>query len=133
MLRIGFVGVFDVDFFKSEGIFYFCELNLRYGGSGYAITKMGVNLPAMMVKYFYGESIKVMNKSIIKEAVYVNDRMCMDDWNNGSLSLKEYKRYLRTSDIRFICDDQDPLPEIEYEKMFKKRLLVNLIKKMLRK
>ena len=133
VLRIGFIGVFDVDFFKSEGIFYFCELNLCYGGSGYAITKLGVNLPAMMVKYFYGESIKVMNKSIIKEAVYVNDRMCMDDWNNGSLSLKEYKRYLRTSDIRFICDDQDPLPERRYERESRKRLVVNAIKKMLRK
>ncbi len=133
VLRIGFVGVFDVDFFKSEGVFYFCELNLRYGGSGYAITKLGVNLPAMMVKYFYGESIKVMNKSIIKEAVYVNDRMCMDDWNNGSLSLKEYKRYIKTSDIRFICDGQDSLPERRYEREFRKRIVVNAIKKMLRK
>lgn len=133
VLRIGFVGVFDVDFFKSEGIFYFCELNLRYGGSGYAITKMGVNLPAMMVKSFMGEPIETMRKTVVKEAVYLNDRMCMDDWNNGHLSLNEYKRYMKTSDIRFICDDQDPIPEREYMRKFRKRAVVNLLKSILGK
>lgn len=133
VLRIGFVGVFDVDFFKSEGIFYFCELNLRYGGSGYAITKMGVNLPAMMVKSFMGEPIETMRKTVVKEAVYLNDRMCMDDWNKGCLSLKEYKKYMKTSDIRFICDDHDPLPEREYMRKFRKRAVVNLLKSILGK
>lgn len=78
-----------------------------------SLSKMGVNLFAMMVKFFYGESIVVMNKTFTGESVYVNERMCMDDWNIGSLSLKEYKSYLKTSDIHFICDDHDPLSERE--------------------
>lgn len=133
VLRIGFVGVFDVDFFKSEGVFYFCELNLRYGGSGYAITKMGVNLPAMMVKSFMGEPIDNMARSFDSEAVYVNDKMCFDDWNNGKLSFKGYKNYLKNSDIRFICDEQDPLPEREYMREFRKRAVVNIVKSILGK
>ena len=133
VLRIGFVGVFDVDFFKSEGVFYFCELNLRYGGSGYAITKMGVNLPAMMVKSFVGEPIDNMAKSIDNKTVYVNDKMCFDDWNNGKISFKDYKNYLKNSDIRFICDEHDRFPEREYMRKFRERAVVNLLKSILGK
>ena len=50
-LKIGFVGLFDIDFYLSGGQFYFGEINMRIGGSGYAITKMGVNLPEMFVKF----------------------------------------------------------------------------------
>lgn len=127
VLAFGFVGVFDVDFYRSEEKFYFCELNLRYGGSGYAITKMGVNLPAMMVKHFYGESIEAMNKTFTGEAVYVNERMCMDDWNYGYLSYKEYRKYLKTADIRFIPDAEDTLPEKMYNRLIVKRLPINTL------
>ena len=133
VLAIGFVGVFDVDFYKSEGEFYFCELNLRYGGSGYAITKMGVNLPAMMVKHFYGESIEAMNKSVMGEAVYVNERMCVDDWDYGYLSYKEFRKYLKTADIRFVPDAEDTLPEKMYTRLIRKRLPVNTLKRMIGK
>lgn len=133
VLAIGFVGVFDVDFFRSEGEFYFCELNLRYGGSGYAITKMGVNLPAMMVKHFYNESIEAMNKTFTGEAVYVNERMCMDDWNYGYLSYKEYRKYLKTADIRFIPDAEDTLPEKMYNRLIIKRLPINTLKRIIGK
>lgn len=131
VLAIGFVGVFDVDFYQSDGIFYFCELNLRYGGSGYAVTKMGVNLPAMMVKSFYGEDISDMKKSVDGEAVYVNERMCLDDWNSGRLPLREYLKYLRTADIQFVADNEDNRPEREYNRVFRKHLLTNSIRRLL--
>ena len=133
VLAIGFVGVFDVDFYKSKGVFYFCELNLRYGGSGYAVTKMGVNLPAMMVKSFYGEDISDMKKTVEGEAVYVNERMCFDDWNSGHLSLRKYQKCLRTADIRFVADDMDKCPEREYNRVFRKQLLTNSVKRILGK
>lgn len=133
VLRIGFVGVFDVDFFKSEGVFYFCELNLRYGGSGYAITKMGVNLPVMMVRSFIGEPMDKMTKCINREAVYVNDKMCFDDWNNGFISTKEYQRSFDASDFGFVSDDRDLVPERVYQKELKKRLIIKSIKKLFNK
>ena len=133
VLAIGFVGVFDVDFYKSEGKYYFCELNLRYGGSGYAITKMGVNLPAMMVKHFYGESIEAMNKTFAGEAVYVNERMCLDDWDYGYISYKEYRKYIKTADIRFIPDAKDTLPEKVYNRVIMKRLPFNTLKRIIGK
>lgn len=131
ILRIGFVGVFDIDFYESGGEFYFCEANLRFGGSGYAITKMGVNLPAMMVKYLTGEPIEEMNKYISGTAIYANERMCMDDWSYGYISKKEYHRILDGSDIRFIPDDNDPLPEQVYQKKIRTMRFKKAIKQLL--
>lgn len=131
ILRIGFVGVFDIDFYESGGEFYFCEANLRFGGSGYAIIKMGVNLPAMMVKYLTGEPIEEMNKYISGTAIYANERMCMDDWSYGYISKKEYHRILDGSDIRFIPDDNDPLPEQAYQKKIRTMRFKKAIKKLL--
>ena len=131
ILRIGFVGVFDIDFYESGGEFYFCEANLRFGGSGYAIIKMGVNLPAMMVKYLTGEPIEEMNKYISGTAIYANERMCMDDWSYGYISKKEYHRILDGSDIRFIPDDNDPLPEQAYQKKFRTMRFKKAIKQLL--
>lgn len=133
VLSIGFVGVFDIDFFKSEGIYYFCELNLRYGGSGYAITKMGVNLPAMMVIRLYGETIEGMKTEINESAVYVNEKMCMDDWNGGYISLKKYKGYQSSSSISFITDNSDPAPGRMYRLGFWKRWAIHVIKSIMGK
>ena len=128
VLSIGFVGVFDIDFFKSNNLYYFCELNLRYGGSGYAITRMGVNLPAMMVKSLSGESLEGIPSKISESAVYVNEKMCMDDWNGGFISLKEFKDYQSSASISFIQDDNDPSPWRIYRRYYWRRLVVNVIK-----
>ena len=131
--RMGFVGVFDIDFYKSGDRFYFCEMNLRFGGSGYAITKLGVNLPALMVKDFYGYSKDDMNMSIHTMATYTNERMCMDDWNGGFITRKEFNRYLTGSDISFIPDAEDNRPQIEYRKSVFCRTLINGTKRFFKK
>lgn len=133
ILRIGFIGVFDIDFYESEGEFFFCEVNLRFGGSGYAITKMGVNLPAMMVKYLTGEPIEDMNKSISGTAIYANERMCLDDWYNGYISRKEYNSIFDNSNIHFVLDGNDSLPEKYYQREFQIKALKKNIKDVLRR
>lgn len=115
VVTIGFVGIFDIDFYKSDGVIYFCELNLRFGGSGYAFTKMGVNLPAMLVRHLRGESIEDMKQVITGSATYTNERMLMDDFSQGCLSLKEYNA-CKKSDICFVKDDGDPKPQKMYQK-----------------
>ena len=115
VLQIGFVGVFDIDFYYSENKFYFGEINLRFGGSGYAITKMGVNLPAMLIRYFRGESYSGMKMQIDSTASYVNERMCEDDWCYGRISSEEYRRIVASADISFVKDEQDPMPQRIFE------------------
>lgn len=132
VLSIGFVGVFDIDFYKSDNLIYFCEMNLRFGGSGYAVTKMGCNLPAMMVQYFTGGDMGNLKKHITGEAIYTNERMCLDDWSNGYITMDDYQRYMKTADIRFIQDNDDPQPQKAYQREFIFRRLSMLVKNCLR-
>lgn len=108
--RVGFRGVFDIDFYNSGESFFFGEMNLRFGGSGYSITKMGVNLPAMLIHYLRGEDYLNMNGMVKSTASYVNERMCEDDWYRGFISTDEYKTILNSADISFVREDNDPRP-----------------------
>ena len=128
VIEIGFVGIFDIDFFESGGIMYFCELNLRFGGSGYAFTKLGVNLPVMMMKSFLGEDIQDMNKAINQTAFYFNERMAIDDWYGGYISTEKYYQLRDASEIKFVACDNDPLPQKRLEKEFRMKRIKKTIK-----
>lgn len=131
VLNTGFVGIFDIDFYKSEGKFYFCEMNLRYGGSGYAYTAKGVNLPVMMTRFLLGQSIADMKKDITEEGVFVNERMCREDWNSNYINTKQLKQLIDTADISFLYDPDDPVPR----RMFYKDINnpMRRIKRLIRK
>ena len=116
VLRTGFVGVFDIDFYESDGQYYFCETNFRYGGSGYAYTKMGVNLPDLMVRVLKGETLSCVDDSIEESAIFINERMCKDDWAEGYISTRQLSHLAKTSDISFIYDEEDNLPGEQYRK-----------------
>ena len=127
--RVGFIGLFDIDFYYSENLYWFGEMNLRFGGSGYAATRSGVNLPAMLIRAFRGESYSGMKQQIEKSSSFVNERMCEDDWYQGVISLKQYRHILSSADISFVRDAQDPKPE----KIFALMHYIRPIKKYLRK
>lgn len=133
VLQTGFVGIFDIDFYKSEGRYYFCEMNFRYGGSGYAYTAMGVNFPDMLVRVLTGKPIEGMQQMITKEAIFTNERMCLEDWYHGYFSKGEYKSLLRESDISFVTDDEDTLPGRMYKKMVRVMGLKRIAKRCLGK
>jgi carbamoylphosphate synthase large subunit len=128
-----FVGIFDIDFFKSEGKYYFCEMNFRYGGSGYAYTKMGANLPVMFVQMMTGEA-SINDKSVItKRAVFVNERMCLEDWYKGYISTKDFKSLIRNRDISFVDDLEDSEPERMFKKMVRREGRKRIVKKIIGK
>ena len=136
--EIGFVGIFDIDFVESGGKFYFVELNLRIGGSAYAVTKMGCSLPAMYVKFMTEKSIShtdltdYTDKQIVTQddagyvqstKTYLNERMLLDDWMSGKRSTFECIKLFRSSDIHFVCDGDDPRPQERIEKEFVRHLI----------
>ena len=123
-----FVGIFDIDFYRSNGRFYFCEMNFRYGGSGYAYTKMNVNLPDVYVKMMRGGGLD--SSAFVRDtSVYINDRMCLEDWYGGYISTREFIDLRKNRDISFIDDEEDNVPN----KMFKKLIWNEGIKKFLKK
>lgn len=131
ILEVGYVGIFDIDFYNSGGDFYFGEMNLRIGGSCCALTKMGVNLPGMMVKSICGEKVNDMPQEIKDSAIFVNERMCLDDWYFRYISTSNYFEMVRSADISFIKDDKDPAPYKAYISEFKKRRIKRVLKKIL--
>ena len=129
ILEIGFVGLFDIDFYLSEGRYFFGEINLRIGGSATAVLKMGVNLPAMFVKSSLGVPIEGMEKEVKTSSIYVNERICSDNWYGGYLTTKEMKDLSRLSHISFVSDRDDPKPE----KVFRRKLKVMGVKRIIKK
>lgn len=120
---IGYVGVFDIDFFKSNGVFYFAEINFRIGGSCHAVTAAGVNLPAMMVNRMLNLSSADDIKPINSTYTYVNERMCFDDWYQGYISSRTYHRLIKSAVISFVSDSEDPVPAEIFEKEHRKNTL----------
>lgn len=135
VLQTEFVGIFDIDFYKSEGRYYFCEMNFRYGGSGYAYTAMGVNLPDMLVRTLIGKSVGGMQRQITREAVFINERMCKDDWLGNYISTSEFRRLLRTADVSFVGDKEDPTPQKIFYKSLRNPIvnLKRIVKRLLKR
>ena len=130
--KMGFVGLFDIDFFLCKGKYFFGEMNLRFGGSGYAITKMGVNLPQMMIESFSRGHNGLQDNRIEGTALYTNDRMCLDDWKAGHYSYKIFRGYLNSSDFRFVPDKIDKQPERAFEMEIFKHRVIRIVKRFLR-
>lgn len=110
--KIGFVGLFDIDFYSCEGLFYFGELNLRIGGSGFAVINSGVNLPEMLVRNLLGKSIEDMKKEITTQSTYTNERICIENWYAGFLTHREFFSFFRCRGISAVSCYKDRLPEL---------------------
>ncbi len=132
ILSIGFVGLFDIDFLECQDKVYFDEINLRFGGSGYAVTKAGCNLPAMMTDYFSGNNWN--NSYCLKVPMsFANERTCLDDWYYGYTSFREYRNTLRHADIRFVKDEDDSSPCEAFSRSVRQMRFKRIVKRLLNK
>lgn len=126
---INFIGLFDIDSYESNGVLYFNELNLRFGASGYAITASGVNLPQMFVDYIEGNE-KRYDTTILKESLFVNEKVAWEDYREGYLKHNEFIDYIKSADVLFIKSNID----IEPYKKFRPSwltVLKNLVKRII--
>lgn len=133
VLGTHFIGLFDIDFFLSDGILYFDELNLRIGGSGYAVCMMGVNLPAMLVRFFSGEPYGDLKKEITTTATFVNEKTSFDNWCDGYMSMNKFSKLRLSSDISFLEDQEDPVPAERFDENIRMLRWKVLLKKYPRK
>ena len=114
ILEIGFVGIFDIDFYRSGDLFYFGELNLRIGGSGFSIISNGVNLPEMHIRSLLGKTTEGLRREIYGPATYLNERICTENWFEGHLTNREFISILKSSNISAIKCKHDRKPEIVF-------------------
>ena len=88
----------------------------------------------MMVKYLSGDNMAGMRSYLSKDtnALFVNERMCFDDWYQGFLSINDYARLIKTSSISFVRDEIDPEPQRKLEKLFDKRRFRRFVRNAIR-
>lgn len=122
ILSIGYVGIFDIDFFESNGAFYFAEINFRIGGSCHAVTAAGVNLPAIMVRNMQNQPSTINNELISRTYTFVNERMCLDDWYQGYISSYSYHQRIKSADISFVVDPEDSAPTESFNREYRCKL-----------
>lgn len=127
ILNLGFVGLFDVDSFESNGVIYFNELNLRFGASGFAITNLGVNLPEQFASYLIGRNDNY-RKEVGKNGIFLNEKVAYDDVVNGFITFKNFKALRKSSDFFFIKDRLDMYPYLRFKWVMLKNSLRKLIK-----
>lgn len=124
---IGLCGLFNMDLALSRGKLYFIELNLRFAAYGYAVTRAGVNLPAMFVNRLLASPIDYTDGNNITENYYINEKVALDDFIGGHRSLKEYKHLRQKASFGLMDAPSDPLP---YKKLQKEVPLIYIKRKI---
>lgn len=109
--NLGFTGLFDVDIIETtDGKWYFVELNLRYGASGFAVTQSGVNLPVMYADYRINGMPIDCNCEVEAGKQFVSEKVMMDEYARDFLTLRQIKGLMDQTQIHFIENPEDPRP-----------------------
>lgn len=117
---LGYEGLFDVDLMEDHrGNWYFVELNLRYGASGYAVTQSGVNLPGMYADHMLqGKPIDWNCRVEAPGKRFVSEKILLDEYARGFLTMRQVRKLADGADIHFIRDAEDPAPYRHFRRFF---------------
>ena len=117
---IGFEGIFDVDLIEAkDGTMYFVELNLRYGGSGYAITHCGANLPGMFADYMLmGKPIDLDCKVKETGKTFISEKIMLEEYMHSFITKQEMKKLFSEADIHFVYNEDDVAPYNHFKKFY---------------
>ena len=109
---LGLNGLFDIDLIgTADGQMYFVEVNLRFGGSGFAVTDAGVNLPGMYADYMiYGKPVDTELRLNGANKRFVSEKILIDEYVMGRVSRSRVRETIKNADILFIRDDSDRRP-----------------------
>ena len=94
-------------------------MNFRAGASIYAFTKAGVNLPKTFADYCL-KDMDIDENCKIKEAglYFVSEKVLLEEYIRGDISLSEAREMMKNADICFIHDEQDKAPYSHFCKFF---------------
>lgn len=124
-----YTGLYDIDLIETvDGKVYFVEVNMRFGGSGYAITESGINLPGMFADYMLkGEPIDLTCKLEDEETGkrFISEKILIEEYVKGRLSMAKVKESMNETDIQFVKCDEDPKPYQHFKKYYAFASLLN--------
>ena len=124
---IGLTGLFCVDLLQCGDEICFSEINLRGGGSEYSATLAGANLPGTLAD-MECKGMTTGPEDIEREVHFLNERIELDAFRNGHVSVRDYVRHCKSPTERFIQSETDPEPW----KRFRRYALLCRIVRMVR-
>lgn len=127
---LDFDGLFDVDLIMStEKKLHFIELNLRYGGSGYAVVQGGANLPGMFADYMLkGKPVDKDCRVVDDHKSFVSEKIMLEEYLDGYLSQEDMKSIMESADIHFINDPNDAGAYKHFQMFYKPAAILKKIK-----
>lgn len=107
---IGYVGVFSVEMMhsKTDGRYYFTEINLRNDGAQSFIYKYGVNLPLLHVQDLLGEEFTIPTE--FRPGYYIWDMHHFKSLLCRDISIKQWWNELRKSKGLLMYSKEDIKP-----------------------
>ena len=125
---LGYEGLYDVDLIESvNGKMYFVEINMRFGASGYAVTKCGVNLPGMYADYMLTGKPLDMGCKVTPGKTFVSEKVLIEEYTMGRLSWSDLKRAMKESDVHFVKNDDDRKAYRHFRKFYPLAALMRFV------
>lgn len=115
-------GLFDIDFIETQtGEIVFVELNLRYGASGYVLTRSGVNLPGVMADYILKRT--PIDSTFLPDKTgrtFVSEKVLIEEYADQQISEDDMINIMDSAEIHFIMDENDIKPYRHFMRTFEK-------------
>ena len=128
METLQYNGLYDIDLIRTkDGKMYFVEVNMRYGASGYAVTKCGVNLPGMFADYMLtNKPIDMDCKLRETNKHFVSEKVLIEEYAKNRMTIDRVQSILDEVDISFVRDEDDPKPYCHFKKFYKVARMMHL-------
>ena len=108
--KMGYEGLFGIEFIYNKGEYYFIEVNLRNDATCYALAKAGVNLPLI---YFLAINGMDYRFYLTGKVSHLTSMVELKDFKfvlKGQVSLVKWMRELCKCDVLFYCNKEDMNP-----------------------
>lgn len=129
-----FSGIFDIEIFYSKGDFYLNEINFRIGAASYALTKAGVNMPAIYVEHLLsGTSLLRLDSRDYVEMEFVNDKAALEYYLSKGCSLFDYLKIVSGNKSHSLGDWTEPRVQLAFNFTRFSSIIKHFMKKGARK
>ena len=111
--KIGYEGIFSIEFLCKDNAYYLLEINMRNDGCGWLYTAAGINYPYLWIKYSEGKITQDIIDSVkLNNHVYLMHENDMYNLVRGKVSLWQWIKDFHKTKAFYIANSKDPMPFI---------------------
>lgn len=128
---LNYTGMYDIDLIETmDGSIYFVELNFRAGASTYALNKCGVNIYKLYADSISTDKPLIKAEQNDKEMTFVSEKVLMEEYARGDMSIQKLKKYMNMADVYFVKDSDDKKPYKYFKKYYLHSTVLRLLYKV---